>query len=191
MKIFSVFDPKFENDIYELIKSMFLDIEISEDVINNNLNELNKILNVVLMIESILINNYDIQHKKVTLKIVYLNLKEILENKLMSPIVIQRMVEYKNYKNILTKSFIYQNDEEFEMEIIKARKFNKIFQNCKNKLIIDASWKSGRKIRNFVKNIIKINPNDLENPNLNLKEYEEISPNIYRNDFILFKIYSI
>ncbi|KAG0439773.1 hypothetical protein DMUE_2197 [Dictyocoela muelleri] len=185
MNIFAVFDNNYKNDIHELIKSMFLNIEIPKNVIIKNVDELNEIYNLLISIQDYIENYTHIKDKKSSLNNILEKLKRIIEDKSMSPIAVQRIIKYYDYCNIEENDF----DQEFSTKLLEAKKFNKIFQKNKIKLILDATCESGRKFENFVKNIIQRNPNDLENPKLSCKEYEKIYPYIYRSDFMAFRIY--
>ncbi|KAG0440042.1 hypothetical protein DMUE_2026 [Dictyocoela muelleri] len=186
MNIFSVFDNNYKNDIQELIKSMFLDVEIPRNLIIQNFEELNKINNLLIPIRNYIENYTRIKDKRSELNNILQKLKEVLDEKSLSPILLHIINKYFGYLD----SQAYFFDDVFSTKLNEAKNFNKIFQDCKNQLIVDKICESGGKNENLVENIIKKNPNDLENPNLSYKEYEKIYPYIYRSEFIAFRIYS-
>ncbi|KAG0434765.1 hypothetical protein DMUE_5036 [Dictyocoela muelleri] len=191
MNVFSVFDKNYKNDIHELIKSMFLDIEIPKNHIDKNLREMNKICYLIILIRKYAENYTRGKQKSRVFKNILQELKKVIRDKSLSPIVIHRIIEYCDYLHSVDMYFENDFDRTFSMKLFAAKKFNKTIQECKKQLIINSAFVSKGKIENFNENIIKINPNDLDNINLSCKDYEKICPYVYRNDFILFHIYSL
>ncbi|KAG0427551.1 hypothetical protein DMUE_5895, partial [Dictyocoela muelleri] len=153
--------------------------------------EMNKICYLIILIRKYAENYTRGKQKRRVFRNIPRELKKVISDKSLSPIVIHRIVEYFAYLRSVDMSFENDFDRTFSMKLFSAKKFNKTIQECKKQLIINSACEAGGKIDNFVENIIKISPNDLDNIYLSCKDYEKICPYVYRNDFIVFQIYSL